>query len=319
MRVMLRVVSLTAATVLSLATASPALAIPSGSLAPMRVVSSMLQALPVAAETETTTYEREYFGDWIDADGDGCNTRKEVLQAESATPVPCSLKGGSWTSEYDRVRTSAARNFDVDHMVPLKEAWVSGAAGWSTETLRAFANDLDYEHSLIAVSASSNRQKSDRDPASWMPSNLSFACQYLGRWVGVKYRWNLSVDSLEHSVLTQGIEACGDTADVAEPPRASVLLASAETVAARNAGDIGEQFDGNQASRSQTTTLPIVVFVNCAALNAVYPGGVARSPESMNLVSGTPRATRNPLTVSPELYAANAARDGDKDGVACER
>lgn len=281
----------------------------------MQVTRAMLQALPVAPETHTTTYERDYFGDWVDADGDGCNTRKEVLQAESATPIACSLRGGTWTSAYDRVSTSTARSFDVDHMVPLKEAWVSGAAAWSGQTLQAFANDLGYEHSLIAVSASSNRKKSDLDPASWMPSNLSFACQYLGRWVAVKYRWSLTVDSSEHTVLVQGIEACGEAATVAEPDRAAVELADAETVAARSAGALTQPSPAPQSG----SPLPVTVFVNCAALNAVYPGGVARSADSMNLVSGSPRATRHPLTIDAELYAANARRDGDKDGVACEK
>lgn len=301
--------------ILSVAGARPAVASSSAHVMPMRVVNSMLQALPVQPETNATTYNRDYFGDWVDDDRDGCNTRKEVLQAESATPITCSLRGGSWTSEYDRVRTSTARSFDIDHMVPLKEAWVSGAAAWSAQTLRAFANDLGYEHSLIAVSASSNRQKSDRDPASWMPSNIGFACQYLGRWVAVKYRWSLAVDSLEHSVLVAGIEACGDDATVTEPERVSVILADAASVAARNAGSGGQQVVENAAG----TGLPLEEFVNCAALNAVYPGGVARSPESMNLVSGAPRATRYPLTVSAELYEANIRRDGDRDGVACER
>lgn len=280
----------------------------------MRVVNSMLQTLVVAPETNTTTYDRDFFGDWIDADRDGCNTRKEVLQAESASPVTCSLKGGSWTSEYDRVRTSAAGSFDVDHMVPLKEAWVSGAAGWSDQTLREFANDLDYEHSLIAVSASSNRKKSDRDPATWMPSNLSFACQYLGRWVGVKFRWSLTVDALEHSVLVEAIEACGDSATVSVPSQATVVLADAQTLAARSNPALTQDRPSSSGGAA-----PVEVFVNCDALNAVYPGGVARSPETMNLVSGSPRATRYPLTVDAALYEANIRRDGDRDGVACER
>lgn len=318
MRRFLGLFAIVAATSLGLSFATPArtasFAAPNSFVFPTRVVSSMLQTLVVTSETNTTTYDRDFFGDWIDADRDGCNTRKEVLQAESASPVTCSLKGGTWTSEYDRVKTSAAGSFDVDHMVPLKEAWVSGAAGWSDQTLREFANDLDYEHSLIAVSASSNRKKSDRDPASWMPSNLSFACQYLGRWVGVKYRWSLTVDALEHSVLVEGIEACGDSATVSVPPQATVVLADAQTLVARSNPALAQ----DRAS-SSGGALPIEVFVNCDALNAVYPGGVARSPETMNLVSGSPRATKYPLTVDAALYEANIRRDGDRDGVACER
>lgn len=63
----------------------------------------------------------------------------------------------------------------------------------------------------------------------------------------------------------------------------------------------------------------VQVFRNCAELNVVYPGGVAKVGVTGNIVSGTLR----PFGITPhfddELYAANVARDGDKDGIACEK
>lgn len=108
-------------------------------------------------------YDRDLFADWYDADRDGCNTRKEVLIAESLDPVQigsgCSISGGRWFSIYDNVETTDSSKFDIDHMVPLSEAWDSGAWNWNADQRKHFANDLDQPFFLIAVTASSNRSK----------------------------------------------------------------------------------------------------------------------------------------------------------------
>ena len=157
-------------------------------------------------------YDRDLFRHWIDADGDGCDTRREVLIAESTTPVSvgsrCSLSGGTWVSAFDGVSTVDASSFDVDHFVPLAEAWRSGAHAWDSTTRQNFANDLGYEMSLIAVSASSNRSKSDRDPSSWMPRNAEFKCEYVYSWIQVKLRWKLTVDSSEANALRNNWAGC---------------------------------------------------------------------------------------------------------------
>src|SRR5262245_23252417 len=65
---------------------------------------TMVADLPVASEVRTG-YDRDLFNHWIDADGDGCNTRYEVLIAEAVTAPSvgsgCALSGGRWTSYYD--------------------------------------------------------------------------------------------------------------------------------------------------------------------------------------------------------------------------
>ena len=149
-------------------------------------------------------YDRDLFGGWRDFDGDGCNSRWEVLIAESQTPVSvgggCSVSGGQWYSAFDGASTTDPSTFDVDHFVPLKEAWDSGAHAWDSNQRQRFANDLDYPGSLIAVSASSNRSKGAGDPAEWLPMP-SYRCEYVRNWVEVKLRWNLSVDSREVSAI----------------------------------------------------------------------------------------------------------------------
>ena len=178
-------------------------------------LANLLGALKIDPEYPSG-YDRDLFDLWIDADSDGCNTRREVLIAESLTPVQissdCNLANGTWLSVYDNAATSDFSELDIDHMVPLKEAWDSGAHAWDYDTRRRFANDLDFAGSLIAVTASSNRSKSDRDPAQWLPSNSSYLCQYTANWLQVKYRWGLSIDSAESLALGSLVVACDEVA-----------------------------------------------------------------------------------------------------------
>ena len=157
-------------------------------------------------------YDRDLFADWYDADRDGCNTRKEVLIAESLDPVQigsgCSISGGRWFSIYDNVETTDSSKFDIDHMVPLSEAWDSGAWNWNADQRKHFANDLDQPFFLIAVTASSNRSKSDRDPAQWMPPNAGYHCTYVRIWIEIKRAWDLSVDQAEHDYLANKLASC---------------------------------------------------------------------------------------------------------------
>ena len=157
-------------------------------------------------------YDRDLFRHWIDSDGDGCDTRREVLIAESLDPVQigskCSISGGRWFSIYDNVETTDASSFHIDHVVALSEAWDSGAWNWNTDQRKYFANDLDQPFFLIAVTASSNRSKSDRDPAEWMPPNANYHCEYVRIWIEIKRAWDLSVDQAEHDYLARKLASC---------------------------------------------------------------------------------------------------------------
>lgn len=159
-----------------------------------------------------TGYDRDAFRHWVDADGDGCDTREEVLIAEADDPVTvgsgCSLSGGRWYSYYDGVSQTRASALDIDHMVPLAEAWDSGARSWSAATRRSYANDLGDSRALVAVTASQNRSKGDQDIAEWLPPRDR--CRYLREWVAVKHRWRLSVDAAERSAMRSLAGDCGN-------------------------------------------------------------------------------------------------------------
>ena len=177
----------------------------------------ILNSLPVSGEA-LSGYSRSLFSHWSDLDSDGCDTREEVLIQErvSGQVSGCKVVNGKWVSQFDGVSTTNASNFDIDHFVPLKEAWDSGAWRWDRGTRQRYANDLGYSSSLIAVSASSNRSKGARDPAQWLPNQNR--CRYAKSWIGVKFRWRLSVDSREKKSLEKILANCSATMKI--PPRA---------------------------------------------------------------------------------------------------
>jgi len=185
------------------------------SAAPAETVTMTLQdaiaGLPLAAEVRDG-YERTKFRHWVDADRDSCNTRQEVLIEEAIVPPAvgprCVISGGLWRSYYDSVTTQNAKDLDIDHVVPLAEAWDSGASAWTPSRRQAYANDLGDSRSLAAVSAGQNRQKGDQDPGTWVPKEAAAHCRYVGEWAVVKTRWSLSVDPVEKAALEEIAAGC---------------------------------------------------------------------------------------------------------------
>ncbi|MEV0431204.1 HNH endonuclease family protein [Micromonospora sp. NPDC050495] len=177
-------------------------------------LSTAVAGLPVATEVRTG-YSRDLFPHWIDADGDGCTTRNEVLLAEAVTAPSisgtCTLSGGRWYSYYDNAYWTLTSDLDIDHMVPLAEAWDSGARSWTTSRRQAYANDLGDARALAAVTDNVNQAKGDQDPATWLPPYASARCRYVKEWVAVKIRWRLTVDSAEKSALTSWANNCPST------------------------------------------------------------------------------------------------------------
>jgi len=165
----------------------------------------------VIAADHSTGYNRALFKHWIDADKDGCNTRAEVLIEEAVTKpkvgAKCLLTGGKWLSAYDGKSVSKSSDLDVDHMVPLAEAWRSGAWNWSSAKRQAYANDLEDSRALIAVTLSTNRSKGDKDPALWMPAKEQ--CSYVENWIAIKVKYSLTVDAKEATKLNTLTNSCG--------------------------------------------------------------------------------------------------------------
>ncbi|WP_406729520.1 HNH endonuclease family protein [Streptomyces sp. GD-15H] len=169
--------------------------------------------LPLGTESRDG-YDRDAFRHWnTGADpSDGCNTRAEVLLSEAVEPPMvgpgCRLTGGRWWSYYDQVWVTSASGLDIDHMVPLAESWDSGASAWTAQRREAYANDQGASTSLVAVTARSNRSKSDQDPAEWLPLATGVHCRYIAEWVATKLRWSLTADEAEVAALREAAGGC---------------------------------------------------------------------------------------------------------------
>lgn len=173
------------------------------------VAAQHLAALTVAPEGSSTGYSRDKFPHWITISGT-CNTRETVLKRDGVnvqTDSSCAAVSGTWHSPYDGATWTQASDLDIDHMVPLAEAWRSGASSWTTSRRQSFANDLSSSQ-LWAVTDNLNQAKGDQDPAEWTPPLASFRCMYARSWIDVKYRYGLTVDSAEKSALNGLLGTC---------------------------------------------------------------------------------------------------------------
>jgi uncharacterized protein DUF1524 len=168
----------------------------------------LLATLKVAKAGSMKDYSRAKFPHWKSTGGN-CDVRDSVLKRDG-TKVKlsgCNVTGGNWTSLYDGRKLTKPTQVDIDHMVPLANAWRSGASAWTTDKREVFANDLDRPQ-LVAVSATSNRSKGDQDPSTWKPSMRSAWCGYAEDWITVKSYWKLTVTTAEKKALDEMLKEC---------------------------------------------------------------------------------------------------------------
>ncbi len=187
---------------------------PPAEASPAATATNQLNALGINDDfSSLPKYDRKRFKHWSDLTGDRCNARQTVLIRQElygraqVDAFGCQVVTGDWLSPYDNVTTTNPGEFDVDHVVALGEAWRAGAWQWDDPKRERFANDLD-SRQLIAVSASSNRSKSDKRPDQWMPPNTDFRCQFLFDWVEVKHIWELTVATPEKSFIANELTTC---------------------------------------------------------------------------------------------------------------
>ena len=163
----------------------------------------------VHAQTSASSYVRSRFGGWI-SQANGCNTRDRVLIRDGLDVMvgsACTITAVHWRSVYDGQILTARRRVDIDHIVPLANAWRSGASRWSRARRVQFANDLT-DPQLIAVSASSNRSQARQGPGAVEPPRQQVWCLYARWWIDVKKIWRLTVTSDENGALRSMLSTC---------------------------------------------------------------------------------------------------------------
>ncbi|WP_062076969.1 GmrSD restriction endonuclease domain-containing protein [Demequina globuliformis] len=174
-----------------------------------------LVALEVKAEQAQSPYEREAFGDgWVDVDRNGCDTRNDMLILrlyERDMSGSCTVTSGRLTDPFTGTsiwfERGGASEVDIDHLVALSAAWVTGASEWDYATRVAFAND---PLNLEPVDAGENRSKGDDDASEWLPPHRDFHCQYVARQIAIKGKYGLWVTPAESSAMERVLGACPD-------------------------------------------------------------------------------------------------------------
>ena len=149
---------------------------------------------------------------WADADGDSCNTREEVLIAESTAPVQlgpgCKVLAGEWDDRYTGRRVTSPTALEIDHLVSLSDAHASGGWAWPAERKVAFTNDLEDADELNATWGPENQRKADYGPDRWLPPNSAFRCAYVAAYARIKARWELTMSPAQWAAVERVWSDC---------------------------------------------------------------------------------------------------------------
>ncbi|WP_374007472.1 HNH endonuclease family protein [Leifsonia sp. LS-T14] len=188
----------------------------SATSSPARTALEVLAALPVKGKAAATGYQRtaDFGTAWLDVDRNGCNTRDDILARDLTAlvrPGGCRVLSGTLVSPYTGRTIAFVRGPDtsalvqIDHIVPLQNAWITGAQRLTQAQRVSLAND---PLNLLAVDARSNEQKSSGDAATWLPANTAFRCEYVARQISVKATYGLWVTSAEKAAMTRVLAGC---------------------------------------------------------------------------------------------------------------
>ena len=235
-------------------------------------------------------YKRSEWRHWVDDDGDCQDARQEVLIEESLEPVTfeddrrCRVEAGRWWAPHLGHHLESPRQIDVDHHVPLKNAHLSGGWRWDAERKEEYANYLEDPAHLVAISSRHNRSKGARGPEEWAPPDNDLWCQYALDWTEIKQRWDLTMTAVESEIVMDMLYTCDD------PPEVEVETLEGMVVVP------GED--------KPTEGVEGTVYGSCEEAAEAGEGRIQGS-------QGEGRGF--PAEMVP------SARDGDGDGVVCER
>ena len=310
------------------------------------VLPALVMPRQASVPSDIPAYDRDQWRHWIDADGDCQDTRQEVLIAESTTQVgfktakKCRVASGTWDGPFTGRQFTDPSDLDIDHMVPLKNAHLSGGSDWDKATKRRFANDLSYDGHLNAVLDSENSSKGSRGPEDWKPPDRSYWCEYATHWIKIKVAWDLTATQRELEALKQMLDTCES------PPSVNVGTPPAESSAtpAPPTATIAPPTATTAAQEPTATAVPATATRPAPAPTATaVPATATPIPETTPTAvpaNATPPATNDALALYDDngngrITCAEARRHGiapvhrghiaypfmndrDNDGVVCE-
>ncbi|MDC1175702.1 HNH endonuclease family protein [Bacteriovoracaceae bacterium] len=172
----------------------------------------IILTLCLFSQNSFAKYKRSFFAGWTDEDRDCQNTRQEILIARSLVDVKfrknrkskkkknCTVDTGKWNDYYYHEVLLKASQIDIDHVVPLKHAYDTGAKSWPRSKRKQFSNNLE---NLVITNKRYNRQKGAKTPLKWLPLNKAYACKYFKQWFSIKRKYQLRISNEESQQFTQ--------------------------------------------------------------------------------------------------------------------
>ena len=270
---------------------------------PTPTTSLTIAVAPIPADI--SEYSRSQWKHWVDENGDCQDARQEALISESLVEVTfeserkCRVATGRWYGAFAGIYVETPGDLDIDHLVPLKNAHDSGGWAWSSDRKQEYANYLgDLDH-LIAVTKGANRSKGAKGPEDWRPPDEGYWCQYATDWTEVKMEWGLTMTQRETEAVIEMLDTC------VEP---------VEVTAEREEDTAETDTSGWGAAGEATATPTLVPESEPEEKTSVYGSCEEAVEAGESRVQGSVGGGRGfPNEMVP------SARDGDGDGVVCER
>lgn len=272
---------------------------------PVGTAAELLATLPVKGRAPKTGYGREAFGPaWADVDGNGCDTRDDVLRRDlEAVSLRrgsdgCRVSRGTLHGPYTgktiafRAGEGTSEAVQIDHVVALSDAWQTGAQQLTAAQRQALAND---PLNLLAVDGPANQAKSDADAASWLPPRTAYRCPYVARQVAVKAKYGLWVTRAERDAIARVLAGCPGQGVPDPTVRGSEVTAASGLPVPTSSPAPSATGSASAAPSTPDRTTTAGAFAGCAD---------ARAAGAAPLHRGEP--------------GYRASLDGDGDGVACE-
>lgn len=266
--------------------------------------------------TAGSDYDRDSYtgGGWPDSDGDCQSDRHEILIDESLVePVlddaGCRVESGLWIDAYDGTVYTNAELVTIDHFVPLATAHRAGAWEWDSDSKRAFASDIEFAATHVAVGADINQAKGDKGPDAWRPPKKDSWCRYAVDWISVKNRWSLAFTDAETLALEEMLTTCEPVVSINGIASATDDAPASPTITSTTS-----------TSTSTSTTTTASTTTSVATTTAVPEGDC--HPNYKPCITNLPGDALNCADVRRQVQVIDAdpyQLDGnDNDGLGCE-